>query len=199
MNREIKNQSDVTYIDTVAREMEINLANKYRTVCLHDEVTRESIFKCLYWIDKIVASDKKQGTKEPITISLDCYGGYCYHGLSLISRIEQLRDEGYEVIGVCKGVACSMGSAILNVCSTRKIYRYAMVLIHSVSSGMYGTSQQLQESLDETNRLWEVLKKLYLKYTDIPEEKIDDIVMKKQDWTLDAEECIKYKVVDEIL
>lgn len=199
MKEEIKNQSDIMYIDMVAKEMEINLANKHRTVCLHDEVTRENIFKCLYWIDKIVISDKKQGIKEPITISIDCYGGYCYHGLALISRIEQLRDEGYEIVGICKGVACSMGSAILNVCSKRKIYRYAMVLIHSVSSGMYGTSQELQESLDETNRLWKVLKELYLKYTDIPEEKLDEIILRKQDWTLDANESLKYKVVDEIL
>lgn len=199
MNKEIKNDSSVQYVDTVSKEMEINLANKKRTVCLHDEVDRNSIFKCLYWLDKIVDNDKKLGTKKEIYISLDCYGGYCYHGLSLISRIEQLRDEGYTIIGINKGVCCSMGSAILNVCSKRVMYRYSMVLIHSVSSGMYGTSQQLQESLDETNRLWKILKELYLKYTNIPEEKLDEIVQRKIDWTLSPEEALKLKIVDEIL
>lgn len=192
-------QNEIIYQDNVVKEMEINLANKYRTVTLFDEVTRDSIFKCLYWIDKIVGMDKIKGKKEPIIISLDCYGGFCYHGLALISRIEQLRDEGYEIIGICKGVACSMGSAILNVCSKRKMYRYSMVLIHSVSSGQQGTIQELRESLEETERLWKVLKKLYLKYTKIPENVLEDMITRKIDWVLDAEKTLEYNVVDEVL
>lgn len=193
-----KNSTQI-FIDPVMKEMEVAYVTKFRTIPLYDEVTRESIFKCLYWIDKLVALDKNEGVKRPITLQIDCYGGYCYHGLSLMSKIESLIDDGYEVIGVCAGVAMSMGSAILNVCSTRKMYRYGTILIHQVSSGSYGEIRKMEEELEESRRLWTVLKDLYLKRTNISEEKLDEVYKCKLDWVLDCNEALKLGVVDEVI
>lgn len=195
------NTSEGNFIgtDMVQKEMEVNYVLNFRTIPLHSEIDRESIFKCLYWIDKLVSMDKAKGTKEPITIQISSYGGYVYHGLSLISRIESLIDDGYEVIGVCVDVACSMGSAILNACSRRKMYRYAMVLIHQVSSGSYGTYMTMKEDLNETNRLWEVMKEQYIRRTKITKEQLEDITVRKFDWILDANKALELGVIDEII
>lgn len=191
--------SEQLFTDPIQKEMEVAYVTKFRTVPLYDEVTRESIFKCLYWIDKLVALDKKEGVKRPITLQLDCYGGYCYHGLSLISKIESLVEEGYEIIGICAGVAMSMGSAILNVCSTRKIYRYGTILIHQVSSGCSGEIKKIEEELEESKRLWRVLQDLYLKRTKISQERLEEIYNSKIDWILDSKEALELGVVDEII
>ena len=37
------------FIDPVQKEMEVAYVTKFRTIPLYDEVTRESIFKCIYW------------------------------------------------------------------------------------------------------------------------------------------------------
>lgn len=199
MNEMMNKNNMNLFVDPMQMDMEIKYVTKFRTITLYDEVTRESMFKCLYWLEKLVASDKLTGTKLPITIQIDSYGGYCYHGLSLISRIEQLVEEGYEIIGVCAGVAMSMGSAILNVCSTRKIYRYGTVLIHQVSAGSWGKYQDMKESLEETKRLNDLLMALYLKRTKLTQEQLTDLIVRKLDWHISAEEALKYGVVDEII
>lgn len=186
-------------IDPMRIDMELKYVTKYRIIPLYDEVTRESIFKCLYWLEKLTAMDREQGTKRPITIQIDSYGGYCYHGLSLISRIEQLVEDGYEIIGVCAGVAMSMGSAILNVCSVRKMYRYGCILIHQVSSGVYGKYQDMKEDVEETKRLNDLLMDLYLKKTKLTREQLDDLVIRKVDWHINADTALKYNIVDEII
>lgn len=187
------------FIDPVQKEMEVAYVTKFRTIPLYDEVTRESIFKCLYWLEKLVTLDKKEGVKRPITLQIDSYGGYCYHGLSLISRIESLIDDGYEIIGVCAGVAMSMGSAILNACSVRKMYRYGTILIHQVSSGSHGEIKKMEEELEESKRLWTVLKDLYLKRTNISEDKLDEVYRCKLDWVLDSKQALELGVVDEVI
>lgn len=199
MNEAMNTSGMMFPIDPMLSEMEAKYVNKYRTITLYDEVTRESMFKCLYWLDKLVNLDKLKGTKEPITIQIDSYGGYCYHGLSLMSRIEYLIENGYEIIGVCAGVAMSMGSAILNVCSTRKMYRYGTVLIHQVSAGSWGKYQDMKETLEETKRLNDVLMDLYLKKTKLSQEQLEDLIVRKLDWHINAEEALKYGIVDEII
>ena len=52
------------FIDPVQKEMEVAYVTKFRTIPLYDEVTRESIFKCLYWLEKLVTLDKKEGVKR---------------------------------------------------------------------------------------------------------------------------------------
>lgn len=185
--------------DIILSELEVKYVNKYRTILLYEEVTRSSICKCLYWLDKLVNLDKKTGEKKPITIKIDSYGGHVYHGLSLISRIESLVEDGYEIIGICTGVAMSMGSAILNVCSKRYMYRYGTILIHQVNSGSYGKYQDMKEELEETKRLNTLLMDLYLKRTKLTEKDITDIIEKKKDLYLNAEISLKYGIIDGII
>ena len=193
------NSSEMVYQDPVIKEMEVNYVLKQRVIPLYDEVTRESVFKCLYWIDKLVALDKIKGTKESIEIQIDSYGGYVYHGLSLISRIKSLIAEGYEVIGICAGVAMSMGSAILMACSTRKMYKYGTILIHQVSSGVMGEVQTLKEELEESQRLWRLLQDLIIQDTKITQVQLDDITTRKFDWILNSEQALALNVIDQIL
>lgn len=199
MNKEIRNDYATQFIDTVSREMEINYANKYRTVILSDEVDRNSIFKCMYWLDKIVENDKKLGTKEDITIRINSFGGVCYMGLGLISRIQELQEEGYKIIGIVDGVAMSMGSAILNVCSIRKARRYSTILIHQVNGGAYGELRRMEDEVNEAKRLWSLLKSMYLEYTNITEEKLNEVYEKKIDWFISPKEALELKIVDEII
>lgn len=180
-------------------DIETKFVNKYRTILIYEEVTRESMMKCLYWLTKLENLDKQNGTKEPIYIQIDSYGGYCYHGLSLMSKIEKLVEDGYEVVGICAGVAMSMGSAILNVCSKRQIYRYGTILIHQVSAGSWGKYQDMKETLEETKRLNDLLMGLYLKRTKLTEQQLEDLIVRKLDWHINAEEALKYGIVDEII
>jgi ATP-dependent protease ClpP protease subunit len=194
-----KNSMEQVIFDPLVKEMEANMVLKHRIVPFYDEVDRDSIFKALYWIDKLVMLDEKEGIKRPIEIVIDSYGGYCYHGLSLISRIKELIDKDYEIITTCRGVAMSMGSAILMAGSKRRAYRYGTILIHQVSSGHMGEVQTLREGLKESERLWDLLQSLIIKDTKITKEQLDDITVRKFDWILTPEQALELNVIDEIL
>lgn len=185
--------------NNIQAEMKVSSALKRRRIYLSDEVERETIFDVLYFLDKLRDIDLKLGTKEDIEIIVDSYGGTIYNGLALVSKIEQLKDEGYNIIITVSAVAMSMGFMLLICGSKRQSYRYATILAHQPSCWNCGTLKDLEDGVAETRRLWNLMKKLILKYTKIPESRLDEIKEKKQDWILTPEECLEYGVIDKII
>ena len=185
--------------DNFANEMRLTSAIKHRRIFLSNEVDRESIFEVLYFLDRLYILDKKSNTKEPIEIIINSYGGIIYHGLSLISKIEQLKNEGYTIITTVSGIAMSMGFMIALVGSIRQSYKYATFLCHQPSSSTWGTLQELEDGVDETKRLWNLMKKIIMENTNVSEKVLDDMKIMKQDWILSPKEALELKIIDKIL
>ena len=57
----------------------------------------------------------------------------------------------------------------------------------------------MEEKLEETKRLQELLERLTLEKTKITAKKLERIYKTKKDWYMTAEEALKLKVVDEIV
>lgn len=185
--------------ESLAMEMRLSSALKRRKIYLSDEVNRESIFEVLYFLDRIQQIDEKLGTKEPIEIVCESYGGTIYHGLSLISRILELRDLGYHIISTVPSVGMSMGFMIPIVASERRIYRYATLMCHQPSSATWGKLQDQQEDVEETLRLWNILKEIICKYTKITDEQLEDIKTRKYDWYITPHQALELGCVDKII
>jgi len=181
------------------QEMKINSALKNRRIYLSNEVDRETVFEVIYFLDRLRDIDFKKGTKEDIEIVIDSYGGHIYHGLSLISKQQQMIDEGYRIITTVSGVAMSMGYCVSVVASKRRGYRHSTYLLHQPSSGTWGTLKQMEDDIEETNRLWEKMKNIVKQYTKITEEELETMKREKRDWIFSAEEALKYGIIDEIL
>jgi len=185
--------------DKIIEEMVLNSALRDRKVYFNSMVDRESVFKAIHLLDRIVSLDKKQGTKEDIEIVLDCEGGIIYFGLALISRILQLRENGYRIISTVNSISMSMGFIIGIVATHRRALKYSTLMMHQPSSGSWGKLQDMQEDIEETNRLWQIMKEITVKYTDITNEELEDIKQRKQDWYMDSNFALSKKCIDEIL
>jgi ATP-dependent protease ClpP protease subunit len=185
--------------DMILDEMKHKNATKHRRIDLSDEVDRDEIYKALYYLNKRVEQDKVNGTKEDITLVFDSYGGVIYNGLSLISRMEQLIEQGYNIITEVTGVAMSMGSALSVSGNVRKAYRHCTIMFHQPSSATWGKLQDQIEDIAETQRLWDLMKKIIMKNTLITDEMLEDIKSHKRDWYMDAETALKLGVIHEIL
>lgn len=185
--------------NSLITEMKINSALRDRRIYLSNEVDRDTIFEVLYFLDRLRDIDLKTGKKLPIEIIIDSYGGIIYNGNSLVSKVEQLKDEGYHIITTVSGVAMSMGFMCLICGSERRAYRHATILAHQPSNWMGGTLQDLEDDVAETKRLWNLMKFMIIKYTIIPESKLDEIKEKKQDWILDSNLALSLNVIDKIL
>lgn len=186
-------------IDRFAEEMKINSVFRDRRIIISEEIDRESMFKACYLLDRLVAIDKNDNKKNDIEIVIDSYGGHIYHGLSLIGKIESLREQGYKIITTVNGVAMSMGFMILLVGSERRGLKHSRIMCHQPSSASWGTLQEQIESVEETQVLWNRMKELIIKYTHITDEQLEDIKSRKYDWFFWSDEAIKLGVIDHII
>ncbi|MEH7116023.1 ATP-dependent Clp protease proteolytic subunit [Neobacillus vireti] len=186
-------------VDRFLEEMKINAALRDRRIFISDEVDRESMFKACYLLDRLEELDKPSGNKKPIEIIIDSYGGYIYHGLALISKILSMRDKGYKILTTVNSVAMSMGFMILLCGSERRGLKHSRIMCHQPSSASWGTLQDMEESVEETQSLWIRLKDLIIKYTNISDGQLEDIKSRKYDWFMWSEEAIELGVIDYII
>lgn len=185
--------------DGTIEEIKLRSALRDRRVFVNGTIDEDSMFKTCYLLDRIVALDEMNGTKEDIEIIIDSYGGYIYHGLSLISKIEALKDSGYKVVTTANSIAMSMGFMILLVGSKRRALRYSRIMCHQPSSSCWNSLQEMEEGVEETQALWQKMKELIIDNTNITEEQLDDIKARKYDWYFWADEALELGVIDAIL
>lgn len=175
------------------------LAFQNRKLMVYDDVDDSSMFRCIYTLMRIREADKKLGTKEPIEILINSCGGTVYDGLSLISLIENMKDDGYAIITTNMGYAFSMGFLISIVGSVRKSFRYATYLHHDMSSMNYGKLASMEEEINDMRILRKRVDDIVLKYTKLTQADLDEINNKKLDKRFTAEEALALKICDEVL
>ena len=95
------------------------------------------------------------------------------------------------IYSVIEGCAASAGTIISVVCDKRFIGANAYILIHQLSSRMWGKMSELE---DEYNHLTDQITRLYGEYAKIPQKKLTKLL--KQDLWLTPKTCIKYGLVD---
>jgi ATP-dependent protease ClpP protease subunit len=71
------------------------------------------------------------------------------------------------------------------------------MLIHQLSSVMWGKFQEFEDEMENQKKLMSLIKNTYREYTKIPEKTIDEIL--KHDLWFDAKTCLKYGLVDKII
>ena len=175
------------------------LAFQNRKLMVYDDVDDASMFRCIYTLIRIREADKKLGTKEPIEILINSCGGTVYDGLSLISLIENMKDDGYTIITTNMGYAFSMGFLISIVGSVRKSFRYATYLHHDMSSMNYAKLAFMEEEINDMRILRKRVDDIVLKYTKLTQADLDEINNKKLDKRFTAEEALALKICDEVL
>jgi ATP-dependent Clp protease protease subunit len=192
--------AEIQVYDKFLDEMKMNAALRDRRIFINEEVTEDSIFKTCYLLDRLEELDKNDGIKNPIEIVLDSPGGSIYHGLSVISKIESLREKGYKIITTTNSIAMSMAFMILLCGSERRGQKHSRIMCHQPYSGLwYSTLQDMEESVEETKALWIRLKELITKYTKITDEQLEDIKSRKFDWFMWSEEALELGVIDKII
>ena len=62
---------------------------------------------------------------------------------------------------------------------------------------LHGKFEEFKDEMENQTNIMNLIKNIYLEHTKMGEEKIDDLL--KHDLWLDAETCLEYGLVDEIL
>lgn len=131
-----------------------------------------------------------------INIMLSTYGGSVYDGLSLYDVIKHSKTP---VDVTCMGKIMSMGIIIMLASSNRRAYKNTTFMIHQVSSGCFGRLEDMEEDIEETKRVNNLIFDIIAKNTKITKNKLNEIKKLKKDWYITAEEALELGLITEII
>ena len=129
-----------------------------------------------------------------IFLHINSYGGSVMAGLS---SVDYIRNSRVPVTTVIDGCAASAATLMSVVGARRLMHRHAYMLVHQLSSGLWGKYEELKDDMENCDNFMKIIKKIYQEHTNIPKTKLDQIL--KHDLWWDAETCLKYGLIDEII
>lgn len=130
----------------------------------------------------------------PVTLHIGSYGGSVFAGFA---GADMIKSNPLPVCTVVDGAAASAATMLSVVGQRRLIRKNAYMLIHQLSSVMYGKFEELKDEMMNLEKLMQTIKQIYIDHARIPRDKLDEML--KHDWWLTAEECLKYGLADEII
>ena len=93
---------------------------------------------------------------------------------------------------------CASAATFLSVVgSYRYMSRNSYMLIHQLSSTLWGKYSEIEDEKKNLDLMMETVKNVYREYTKVPMKKLDEIL--KHDLLWDAKTCLKYGLIDEII
>jgi len=170
----------------------------YNHIYFYSEVNRENIYDLCALIkeaeeENTVLSIRMNLDPIPIYLHINSYGGCIFSAFNAIDLIEMCKVPIYSII---EGCAASAGTILSMVCKKRYIRPTSYMLIHQLSSGTWGKMCEIEDEYNNLTQFMDVIKKLYLKYTNIPKKELNELL--KHDLWLDSKKCLQYNLVDEL-
>jgi ATP-dependent Clp protease protease subunit len=134
--------------------------------------------------------------KKDISLYINSPGGVITAGLAILDTMAHIKPD---VSTICIGMAASMASVLLSAGTKGKrfILPNSEVMIHQPWGGAQGQATDIEISARHILKARERLNKILAKNTGQKLDKIANDV--DRDYFMDAEEAVKYGIVDHIL
>jgi ATP-dependent Clp protease protease subunit len=133
---------------------------------------------------------------EDITMHIDSPGGSVKSGLSMVDVMEYIPND---IRTINTGMAASMGSVLLGAGTKgkRSSLKHSTTMLHQSSGGFSGNIQDAEIDWAEWQKVNHELFVLLGSYCGKKPEQVKQDA--KRDFWLNAEEAIKYGIIDEII
>jgi ATP-dependent protease ClpP protease subunit len=128
-----------------------------------------------------------------IDLHVSTFGGGIFEAFATVDTIRNLKSDVNTYID---GNVASAGTLVTSIGKRRFIGEHGHLLIHQLSSGVYGKFAEIEDEVYNCTNLMKLLKEFYKKHTKIPMKKLDELL--KRDIWLNAQQCLEYGFVDEI-
>lgn len=138
-------------------------------------------------------------TYPPIKLHINSPGGYIYPTFAFIDFMTQLKLKNRKILfhTIIEGGSAS-GATLISVTGDKRfITEYGYMLIHQLSGCSWGKYEDLKDDMKNSKELMERIKQIYQKHTNLSKSELTKIL--KHDLYWDAEKCLEYGLVDEIL
>lgn len=165
----------------------------------YSKVNRNSILELnqkIQNIDRTITADSvhlEHFNPPSIYLHINSNGGSLLDGLAAVDYIKNCNNT---VVTIIDG-ACASAATFLSVIGDHRIINAcSFILIHQLSSLMWGTYEEIKDDKENCDLFMNTIKSIYRKHTKIPAKKLNEIL--KRDLWFDSETALKYGLVDEI-
>jgi ATP-dependent Clp protease protease subunit len=134
--------------------------------------------------------------KKDIIMYINSPGGSVYAGLGIYDTMQYINPD---VATICIGLAASMSAVLLAAGAPKKRsgLTHSRIMIHQPSSGMQGTSKDMEISLKQTLEIREDLYRILSKHSGKDFKTIEKD--SDRDYWMRAAEAKEYGMIDEVL
>jgi len=129
-----------------------------------------------------------------IKVLINSGGGSITAGISSMDTILRTKVPVHTYVD---GFAASAATFLSVVGSKRFMSRNSYMLIHQLSSTLWGKYSEIEDEKKNLDLMMETIKRVYKEYTEVPEKKLDEIL--KHDLLWDAKTCLEYGLIDEVI
>jgi len=133
---------------------------------------------------------------KDINLYINSPGGSVTAGLAIYDTMQYIRPD---IATICMGQATSMGALLLAAGAKGKRYAlpHARVMIHQPLGGVQGQATDIDIQAKEIMKIKDLIHKILVKHTGQSMEKIRQDT--ERDYFMDAEEALRYGIVDRII
>lgn len=176
-----------------------NLSKEDNNIYFYNPVNTDSILKLQKDIRKISnmllnRSNVLQCPVGNIFLHINSMGGSLFDGF-LGSDV--IRTNKVPITTIIES-ACASAATFISIAGKKRLmHKNSFVLIHQLSSGAVGTYENIKDEWNNCSMFMQIIKDLYGKFTKIPNKKLEGIL--QHDLWFNSDECLKYKIVDEIV
>ena len=209
--RKTEAEARKTEAEATKAELEANLAHmdleKARKKFLREKSQDEE--NCLYRFSGSVgeASVRKcmnkltewarLNEKCDIEIVFSSPGGSIIDGFELFDFIQDLRTSGHKITTGSLGMAASMAGILLQAGDVRWIGHQSWMMIHRAAFGAIGKTYEVEDEVKLVKRIEDRILNIFTSRSKLSRQKLKRNWDRK-DWWIDADECVKVGLVDEI-
>lgn len=130
----------------------------------------------------------------PIRIHINSPGGSLLDAFAAVDYVKACKVPVYSIID---GSAASAATIISVVAKKRYMYKHSYMLIHQLSSGLYGKFEEQIDDFKNSKTFMNAITEIYRQHTKIPQKTLEETL--KRDIFFDAKTCLKYGLVDEVI
>ena len=178
---------------------EKHIAVHENKIYFYANVNRESVVELNKKVGEIESKSLTLGNNLDISpplikILINSGGGSITAGISSMDTILRCK---VPVETYVDGFCASAATFISVVGKKRYMSRNSYMLIHQLSSSLWGKYSEIEDEKKNLDLMMETIKNVYKEYTKVPMKKLDEIL--RHDLLWDANTCLKYMLIDEII
>ena len=199
--KDVKWSTDLGDTSDSDSDEENKVEASHNRIYFYSEVKRSKVLVLNKYIRNLNVSALNAATSyssdpqsRSIYLHINSYGGSVFAGLA---ALDYIRNSQIPVCSIVDGCAASAATLMSIVAKERAMHHHSFMLIHQISSGMWGKYEELKDDMKNNEILMKTIKNIYQEYANIPKTKLDSIL--KHDLWFDAKTCLKYGLVDYII